>query len=275
MKANREIRQSARTILKGKWLWRLSVVGLCLYSIQNLALQTLNALYEARGIPKMADHLQAKLAAWQQGMVSSLPNAEARWQMLGSFAFELFITYIFASIVAYGFARTLIKSTANDEERWFADSFDGFRRPLETAWLMALMNIRVTLWSLLLIVPGVVALYRYRLAWYLKSDHPDWSAARCLSESGRMMRGRKGQAFGLDLSYMGWFMLAALALGVGNVLAQQFGESGPLSFVAFAASTGGTVAMILVLVYFMTARAVFYDEVKGAQEAEREQGEEK
>ena len=71
------------------------------------------------------------------------------------------------------------------------------------------------LWSLLLIIPGIVAAYRYSMAFYILNDNPEMSAKAALDESKRMMAGYKGKLFCLQLSFIGWGFLCLFTLGIG------------------------------------------------------------
>jgi len=85
--------------------------------------------------------------------------------------------------------------------------FDGFAIFMKALWLYILMAILVFLWSLLLVIPGIIALYRYRMAIYVMIENPHMNAIECLVESRRMMTGHKLELFVLDLSFVGWFLL--------------------------------------------------------------------
>ena len=92
----------------------------------------------------------------------------------------------------------------NDLFRGFRDDFGG------TLLISLLSGLFIFLWSLLLVVPGIVAAYRYRQALYLLLDHPERSAWQCLRESSALMSGHKWELFVLDLSFLGWAMLSAM-----------------------------------------------------------------
>lgn len=85
--------------------------------------------------------------------------------------------------------------------------FDGFAIFFRALWLNILMGIFIFLWSLLFVIPGIIAAYRYRQAMYLLLDNPQMSALDCIRESKRMMVGRKWELFVLDLSFLGWDLL--------------------------------------------------------------------
>lgn len=82
--------------------------------------------------------------------------------------------------------------------------FDGFTLFFRIIWLMALQYIIIILSSFLLIVPGIIAYYKYRQAIYILLDNPEKSPLVCLRESTHMMNGRKADLFFLDLSFFGW-----------------------------------------------------------------------
>ncbi|MDR3148606.1 MAG: DUF975 family protein [Oscillospiraceae bacterium] len=96
----------------------------------------------------------------------------------------------------------------------FEDIFGAFTTFFRYFGLAFVMGIFICLWSLLLIVPGIIAAYRYRLAIYLAIDHPDWDIMQCINESKRLMYGHKGKAFVLDLSFIGWGILTGMTWGI-------------------------------------------------------------
>ena len=87
-----------------------------------------------------------------------------------------------------------------------------------SALLLGLMrNLFTLLWTLLFIVPGIIKAYAYSQSYYLAMENPEWDWKRCLDESERIMRGKKGRLFCLDLSFLGWWIVGALCLGVGTL----------------------------------------------------------
>lgn len=81
--------------------------------------------------------------------------------------------------------------------------------------LRLLMALKILLWSLLLIVPGIIAAYRYAMAPYLLAEHPDLTATEAIEQSKQLMDGHKARLFCLHLSFIGWYLLAALTGGIG------------------------------------------------------------
>jgi len=268
MKTNAEIRKEARAVLKNGWLGRVMTVAFALYAIAAAVSFIILGAYRTMSVQTWGDFLQTKLRLAHDGLDCVLPAVSLGWSMTGATLFQQFIGYLFGAIVLLGLATVMLKAIRNDSERWFADSFSGFSRPFGVFGLIVLMHLRIFLWSLLFLIPGFVALYRYRAAWYLASERPSWGVRKCLSFSGVLMRGRKWRAFCLDLSFIGWMIFAyavTMACGVGAIavtgLSAAFGAVLSLVFCVAVLWLWGWL-----LCYFLMARAVFYREIAAETE---------
>ena len=94
--------------------------------------------------------------------------------------------------------------------------FIGFKECFTESFLLFLLTtIFTALWSLLFVVPGIIKAYSYSMAPYILQDDPSLGWEKSLEESKIAMRGNKWQLFCLDLSFIGWYLLGALAFGVG------------------------------------------------------------
>ena len=91
---------------------------------------------------------------------------------------------------------------------------DGFQDYGRTCLTLFLKDLYILLWSLLLIIPGIVKSYSYRLVPYLLKDEPELTASEVITRSREMMRGHKWEAFVLDLSFLGWLILGILTFGL-------------------------------------------------------------
>lgn len=92
----------------------------------------------------------------------------------------------------------------------FGSLFDPFAMFFKLLWLNILMNIYIMLWSLLLVIPGIIASYRYSMAMYIMLDNPEFSASECIRRSKEMMDGKKLDLFVLQLSFIGWHLLTII-----------------------------------------------------------------
>jgi len=83
----------------------------------------------------------------------------------------------------------------------------------------------IALWSLLLIVPGIVKSYQYALVPYILAENPGLSWRRALDLSRSMTDGCKFDIFVLQLSFIGWYLLGLLALFIGTILVAPYPEA--------------------------------------------------
>lgn len=91
----------------------------------------------------------------------------------------------------------------------------GFQNYGHTFVTMFLRDLYIVLWMLLLIVPGLIKAYSYRMVPYILAENPDMPANEIITRSREMMNGHKWQSFLLDLSFIGWIVLGVLTLGLG------------------------------------------------------------
>lgn len=101
------------------------------------------------------------------------------------------------------------------EDFKFENLFDGFKNFSSALILQILINIFVFLWTLLLIIPGIIAIYRYAMSFYILYDNPDMGAQEALNKSKEMMVGYKWKLFCLHFSFIGWAILSVLTCGIG------------------------------------------------------------
>lgn len=102
------------------------------------------------------------------------------------------------------------------------DKFDilanGFKTNLSNNIVaFILRTVFVFLWSLLFVIPGIIKALAYSQTFYLLADNPELSATEALDKSRALMRGHKLRLFWLNLSFIGWYLLGALALGIGTL----------------------------------------------------------
>lgn len=93
----------------------------------------------------------------------------------------------------------------------FDDFFTGFRMIGKILCLELLQIFLIWLWSMLFIIPGIVAAYRYRMALFVQLDHPEYSASQCIDVSKQLTYGHKSELFALDLSFWWYYVLDGLS----------------------------------------------------------------
>ena len=109
--------------------------------------------------------------------------------------------------------------------------FDGIKGEIgQNILLGVLVSVYVFLWSLLLVIPGIIKSYAYSMAFYLKVDHPEYTAKQAIKESEQLMYGHKMQLFLLDLSFIGWIIVGAFCFGVGTLWVTAYQKSARVQF---------------------------------------------
>ncbi len=141
--------------------------------------------------------------------------------LFGSFGTIIYI--ILAGPLNFGLSYLFLKQARDRQPMQFTDLFKGFTTDFGGNVLLGIMiAIFTTLWTLLFIIPGIVKSLAYSMAYYVKVDHPDWDWHACIDESKRITQGHKGELFVLELSFIGWYIVGALALGVGTLFVTPY-----------------------------------------------------
>jgi uncharacterized membrane protein len=90
---------------------------------------------------------------------------------------------------------------------------------------MLLRTIYLILWTLLLIIPGIIKSFAYRMVPYILADNPSIGASRAIELSNEMTQGEKWEMFVLDLSFIGWYLVGLLALGFGVLFVMPYEDA--------------------------------------------------
>ncbi len=166
-------------------------------------------------------------------------NAElmrsARESLKGKWGFAIGVTVVYCILVSIpqgiknvGFILSILisgplagglalfaLSIVRNQEAKFEQLFDGFKS-FSTYFLAYLqMVVFIVLWSLLLIVPGIIAALSYAMTYFIIADNPSISASDALKRSKELMSGNKGKYFCLLLRFVGWMILSILTAGFG------------------------------------------------------------
>ena len=143
------------------------------------------------------------------------------------------------AVVGVGFSLFVMNSVRRSQPA-LGNLLDGFGMFPRVLFLIILQIVLIFLWSLLLVIPGIIAAYRYSFAVYVMIDHPEMSAMDCLRESKRLTTGYKRQLFLLDLSFIFWFLLTMIPVV-------------------------GYIAQVYVTPYMESARVLYYEQIRALQ----------
>lgn len=139
--------------------------------------------------------------------------------MIAIFAMAIGLAFsiLIANVVQVGCNRYFVENREHKTE--IGQLFYGFKggRYGSVVWIMFFKNLSIFLWSLLLIVPGIIKSFAYMMVPYITAENTELDRKRVMQMSEDMMRGHKMEAFILELSFIGWEILGAFTWGLVNV----------------------------------------------------------
>ena len=191
MQLNSELRAQARERLEGKW------GTFVLMTFLMLVIQTILQI---------------------PGYIGSLLEILSPENVLASLSFSNIsnILSLLALPLSWGLTVSLLRNH-REESVDLENLFDGFRGGRYTRVFCALflVNLFTFLWTLLLIIPGIMKAFSYALTPYILLDEPELTAKQAISRSCEIMQGRRWKLFCLYLSFIGWGILSLLTFGIG------------------------------------------------------------
>lgn len=169
---------------------------------QKCKWETAELLRDAQVSPKGITALCLGLAV-ALGLLSSVAGG-GFFGIFVSILSSLLTSVLGAGLVLYCMA------VRRGERAEYLTLFDGFSFVGKLILLDLITAFFIFLWTLLLIIPGVIAAYRYSFAPFNLYENPGIGAMEALDMSKRQTLGYKSQLFTLDLSYFGWILLSRL-----------------------------------------------------------------
>lgn len=123
------------------------------------------------------------------------------------------ISMIITAIIDIGLVNYMV-NLITDQERSYELLFSKFKYWKNIAITYFWQLIKVFLWTLVFIIPGIIKSYAYSLVPYILNDNPEIDPKEAIALSEAMMQGHKGELFLLQLSFIGWSILGAFTLGI-------------------------------------------------------------
>jgi uncharacterized membrane protein len=256
-------RALARQGIQGRWRDAL-LKGALYYIVLNTPLQIILGLigwYDpSRALPDVSAYPQDGTTSFYEAYLRSYTE-------MFSDVFGLVYLYQFLVVGALMLGVTTIYLRYRRRQEAPTELlFSGFSNYGRAFLLFLLMAVFIFLWSLLLVIPGLIAFYRYRLAFYILADNPNISPPEALRLSKELMAGNKWKLFCLDLSFIGWALLASCAMAFiltpFALLLLSGGENGMIAYAVIVSVATGVAAGMLYM-YMGTATAAFYERAGG------------
>ncbi|EOS7908346.1 DUF975 family protein [Enterococcus hirae] len=210
MLSSKELKQQAKDSLKGRWgqavllnlVPTLITIALIMIIAIPTALLFAHSYNDPAAVQDMANNTNGGAASSGGGIVSGIISA------------------LFMSGISWTYL-DILRGTKSTIEP-FKDAFRGFTGLFlgGVILLAILISIFTTLWALLFVIPGIIKSYSYSQSYFIYYDvitetggKP--SVLNTITASRKLMDGYKGKLFWLDLSFIGWHILAMLTAGIG------------------------------------------------------------
>ena len=260
----KDFRRYARESLKGRWL-KAGGVGL-LAGVLGASISTTVPSVSSSGGSDMSELISNNIS----GTAVFAPEIPA--MTLAIILGVALVVLLWAVVVlVIGGATTLGYAKYNlnlvdDHDPKLRDLFSQYDRIGTGFGMQFFRGLFVALWSLLLVIPGIIARYSYYMTPFILCENPDMTAREAIRESKELMKGNRWRLFCLGLSFIGWDILAIAIMWVIAMLIMLpiIFESGfvPIVFILGVVLIVGWIAVCLTLSPYITASiAVFYREI--------------
>lgn len=221
-----DFRAAARGALSGRWTIAV-IAGLIAAVLGGIS----------SNLPKVNFNLDSaeRVHVSLQGIpgldVPILSGIVAAW--LASFVMAAVILaialYILGSVISLGYTRFNL-DLIDGREPELNVLFSDFYR-FGTAFLARfLTSLYILLWSLLLVIPGIMAAYSYAMTPYILAENPDMTAGEAIARSKALMAGNRWRLFCLQFSFIGWSLLSALTLDIGSLWLTPYTQAAEAAF---------------------------------------------
>ena len=152
-------------------------------------------------------------------------------------AFLVVLGFMVGLVITFGWSAFVAGPVIVGKNRYFMEhrAFDSkferlfwsFRsgRYMNVVKIMFWRDVKIFLWSLLFVIPGIIKSYEYCMVPYILAENPRISSERAFELSKRMTHGEKWKIFVLQLSFIGWYLIGAVCCCVGGVFVDPYFEA--------------------------------------------------
>lgn len=260
MKCAADFRELARNALRGKWA--IAVLTGFLASLMGAGIATSGGGSSSSSNSNSASNLFQDFQATEFWM-------QFRTILIAAIVILVIwviITIIIGGAAKLGYAIFNLKLVDNKEVA-VSDLFSQFHRLGDGFCMNFLVGLFTFLWSLLLVIPGIIKSFSYAMTPYILAENPGMTATEAITESRRVMDGNKWRLFCLSFSFIGWGLLcAAPTLIALAVLSSKAVISGNIAILLWLipCSIPSFIGSLFLNPYQEAAYAAFYRDVAGS-----------
>jgi uncharacterized membrane protein len=194
--SNKDLMTSARIALSGNW--GLAILGYVLYSILKMSFSGF-----------------VFASVFFVSLVSLSAGSDPENSVNGMMFFAHIVELLVAGAFAVGFMSFFL-GIAQESEARLELLFVGFQRFFKSFGVYFFYTLFILLWTLLFIIPGIIATFRYAMAFFIIADDADCGPLEAISRSKEMMKGNKWKLFCMHWRFFGWALLATFfTFGIG------------------------------------------------------------
>lgn len=233
MKYAADFRSIARNALSGRWTIAV-ITGLIASVLGAVASNGPEIKFNFNdnganvGLEFAGQQIYTSSGGWNEAMTSFLVSSAA-FIILAALVMAV-VYFVLGSVVGVGYSRFNLDLADRQKEPEIGTLFGYFKHWKTTAAASFLQGLYVFLWSLLFIIPGIVAGYSYAMTNYILAENPELTASEAIEQSKQMMTGNRWRLFCLQFSFIGWSILCALTLGIGNLWLRPYEQAATAAF---------------------------------------------
>jgi uncharacterized membrane protein len=228
MKTNHQIRRDTKKALKGNWF--IAIVATFIASAfggLSFGSQTASVSVSLPPVDDFAGLTDPDTLEMILNMYSVILAVAG---VMGMFVMLYNILYlVVGSAVSVGYSQFNIDVIDGKKPR-LETLFESFRIWVPAVIARFLVGLYTTLWTLLFIIPGIIATYSYAMTPFVLAENPGMSASDAITESKTLMRGNKWKLFCLEFSFIGWYLLSMLTFGIALIWVVPYHQA---SYAAF------------------------------------------
>lgn len=266
MKYAADFREIARNALRGKW--PVAVLTGFIASLMGAGVAS------SGGSSSSGSSSSSYGDLFQELQISEfwLPFRSILIAVVAILVIWIIVTIIISGAATLGYAVFNLKLVDNKDVA-VSDLFSQFHRLGAGFCMKFLIGLFTFLWSLLLVIPGIIKKYSYAMTPYIMAENPDMSVTEAITESRRVMDGNKWRLFCLGFSFIGWGLLCALPVCIATIVVSAIvlvnGNMELLLWIIpFAVIT--FIGSLFLKPYQEAAYAAFYRDVAGSPAKELE-----
>ncbi len=244
MKYAADFRSIARNALTGRWTMAViagliaSLLGAVASNGPELKFHFENGGASV-GLEFAGQQIYTTGAGWNEQLTGFIISG-ATFVIIAALAMAA-VYFVLGSVVGVGYSRFNLDLVDRQKEPEIGTLFGYFKQWKTIAAASLLQGLYIFLWSLLLVIPGIIAGYSYAMTKYILAEHPELTASEAIGRSKQMMSGNRLRLFCLQFSFIGWDILCALTLGIGYLWLTPYKKAAEAAFYREVSGTEHTV----------------------------------